>query len=129
MDGVLNVMSRFLKESLSKKHYTLFNHKCLIMAKKIDKPQKPALRKTAVMRGFSLNKLVSAKKKYDEEIESVYKELKPYVKFDFFVMHQQGDGFVIVDNDNSHNARLSKCIMAIERDGFLDYDNYLPECI
>jgi len=99
------------------------------MAQKIDKPQSPALRKTAVMRGFSLKKLVKAKQAYDKEIENVYRQLEPFVKFDFFVMHQQGDGFVIVDKENNHNARVSCCKIVIERDGFLDYDNYLPECI
>ena len=99
------------------------------MAQKNNKPQNPALRKTAVMRGFSLKKLVKAKQTYEKEIDNVYEKLKPFVEFDFFVMNQQGDGFVIVDKENSHNARLSRCILVIERDGVLNYDNYLPECI
>lgn len=82
-----------------------------------------------VMRGFSLKKLVRAKELYDQEIDNVYKQLEPFVRFEFFVMNQQGDGFVIVDKNENHNARVSCCVAIIERDGFLDYDNYLPECI
>ena len=89
----------------------------------------PPLRKGAVMRGFSLSKLVKAKQVYDKEIQNVYKQLEPFVRFDFFVMYQQGDGFVIVHKEHNHNARVSCCKLIIERDGFLDYENYLPECI
>jgi hypothetical protein len=99
------------------------------MAQTNKKTQNPALLKTAVMRGFSLSKLVKAKQAYDKEIQNIYTQLKPYVRFDFFVMFQHGDGFVIVHKENNHNARVSCCKRVIERDGFLDYENYLPECI
>ena len=35
-------------------HYTFINHKCLIMAQNIDKPQNPALRKSAVRRSVTI---------------------------------------------------------------------------
>ena len=80
-------------------------------------------------RSFSLKKLVNAKKKYDDEIKEIYNKIKPLVEFDFFIMHQASDGFVIVHQEKTHNARLSVCIRIIEDKGKLNYEDYLLECI
>lgn len=85
--------------------------------------------KKTTIKGFSLSKLVKAKQIYDKEIQNIYKQLEPFVKFEFFIMYQQGDGFAIVHKENSHNAMVTDCVKVIERDGFLDYENYWPCCI
>jgi hypothetical protein len=91
--------------------------------------QKPPLRKTLVRRSFSLKKLITAKQKYESEIDSYYKKIEQYVEFDFFIMYQPSDGFVIVHSENSHNAPLSICVGIIEDKGKLSYEDYLTECI
>jgi len=87
------------------------------------------LAQPAVRRSISLKKLIKAKQKYDLEIDTLYKKIQPYVEFDFFIMYQPSDGFVIVHNENSHNAQLSRCVEIIEDKGKLSYDEYLEECI
>jgi hypothetical protein len=91
--------------------------------------QNPAFLVGAVRRSFSLKNLIKSKNKYDSEIDNIYKKLEFFVEFDFFIMYQPSDGFVIVHQENCHNAPLLKCIGIIERYGRLSYDNYLDECI
>jgi len=94
-----------------------------------DEAQKPAFLVGDVRRSFSLKNLIKSKNKYDSEIDNIYKKLEFFVEFDFFIMYQPSDGFVIVHQENWHNAPLLKCIGIIERYGSLSYDNYLNERI
>ena len=91
--------------------------------------ESPAFLVGAVRRSFSLKKLIEAKQKYELEIDVLYKKIEKYVEFEFFIMYQPSDGFVIVHKDNSLNARLSKCVEIIELKAKLSYEDYLKKCI
>ncbi len=85
--------------------------------------------KRVVRRSFSLKKLIKSREKYEFEIDAIYKKIKMYVEFDFFVMYQPSDGFVIVHVDDAHNAPLSRCIGIIEDKAKLTFKDYIKECI
>jgi len=76
-----------------------------------------------------LKKLIEAKVKYDKVINNFRESLKPHIQFDFFIMHQPSDGFVIVHDEFCHNAPLYKCIDIINAKGTLCYEDYIKECI
>jgi hypothetical protein len=77
----------------------------------------------------SLKKLEVIKQKYDLEIKSIENKLKPFVDFDFFIMYQPSDGFVVVHEEIAHNAPLGSCVDIIKRNGKLGYEDYLIECV
>ena len=63
--------------------------------------------------------------KYDDAVGDLEYKLSEYIDFDFSVMYQPSDGFVIVKIDTAHNAPLSKCISVIESKGKLTVEDYL----
>jgi len=91
--------------------------------------QTPAVFIKAAKISISISALVKSKIKYDFELEALEKKLEKFIEFDFFVMYQPSDGFVIVQKEDGDNAPLAKCIAIIEKHGCLSYDNYTDECI
>jgi hypothetical protein len=73
---------------------------------------------------ITIDKLVEAQMNLNAEIESIETLLKKYIKFDFFVMYQASDGFVIVNERTTENAVLRWCIEHINKHGKLSYDDY-----
>jgi len=76
-----------------------------------------------------IKKLINAKEKYDTELHKFRESLRQHIQFNFFIMHQPSDGFVIVHDEYCHNAPLYKCIDIINTKGVLCYEDYLKECI
>ena len=74
-------------------------------------------------------KLIKFHQNYELQCEVLNKILKDKIEFDFFVMYQYSDGFVIVHTQDSHNALLRDCLTIIEKKGFLTFDDYILECI
>jgi hypothetical protein len=66
---------------------------------------------------------------YDEAIKSIEREIEHKVDFKFFIMFQSSDGFVLVHEENCHNAPLEKCLEIIEKKGCLSYEDYYNKCI
>jgi len=79
------------------------------------------------MRSFSISKLMAAKSKYDKEIAALEDRLSPFIEFDFFIIWQQGDGFVIVSDDV--NSSLEKCIEIIQKEEKLTFNDFLENSI
>lgn len=77
------------------------------------------------MLNITYKSLIEAKQKYDAEIKLIEQKLRPRIRFDFFIMYQPSDGFVIVDIEGYHNAPLSQCVAIINRKRQLTYKNYL----
>ena len=62
-------------------------------------------------------------------IDKLESELKNFIDFEFYVAYQPSDGFVILHEEESHNAPLYKCIDIIKEKGMLTYKDYLREAI
>lgn len=73
--------------------------------------------------------LIKFHQNYESQCEVLNKLLKDKIEFDFFVMYQHSDGFVIVHQEENHNALLKNCLKIIEREGFLTFEDYRLECI
>ena len=73
--------------------------------------------------------LVLAKYKYDAAIAKIENTLRNKVKFEFAVLFQQSDGFVILHTEETRNAPLSACLDIIKGKGELTYKDYIKECI
>lgn len=73
--------------------------------------------------------LNKAKKKYDNELEEVEKQLTGLVDFNFFISHHESDGFVLVHRSGADNARLCDCMSLINKKGKLNEKDYFSICI
>lgn len=73
---------------------------------------------------LNLSKLATAKRKYDSEIEKITEQIKPFVKFNFFIDFQPSDGCHVIVNDDTQNAPLKDCISVINKKGELTEDDY-----
>ena len=71
-------------------------------------------------------RLNNAHNKYTDVVKSIENEMRQrgYVEFNFSIMHQPGDGFVLLDED-SNNALFEKCMSIINSKGVLSHDDYL----
>lgn len=78
---------------------------------------------------INAKKLDKAKKLYDAEIEALQLELVSFIQFPFFIMYQYSDGFVIVHEDECHNAPLRLCLKIINETGSLTFEDYIKICI
>lgn len=76
------------------------------------------------MKNISLNSVRKAHEKYLSEINKIQTQLKDFVEFEFFIVAQEGDGFVIVHIEETHNAPLEMCISIIKEKGTLTYSDY-----
>jgi len=78
-----------------------------------------------------MNKLRNAQSKYNSVIGSVEAEIADKVKFDFNILYQESDGWVMVaeiDGD-SKNAGLDFLLEIIKQKGVLIEDDYLKHSI
>jgi hypothetical protein len=75
-----------------------------------------------------IKKLKTAQIKYEESIGFVEKEIADKVEFDFSIIWQPSDGFVMCDDDMG-NASINDCIKLINEKGFLTYEDYKSHCI
>ena len=73
---------------------------------------------------IKLNKIATAKRKYDYEIEKITEQIKPFVKCNFFIDFQPSDNSHVIVNDDSQNALLKHCISVINKKGELTEDDY-----
>lgn len=69
-------------------------------------------------------KLVTAHSKYQVAIGALEGEIADRVEFDFSILYQPSDGFVILDYEKSGNALLSSCLWVIEEDGKLTREEF-----
>lgn len=74
-----------------------------------------------------LKKLNTASTKFAKTICNAENELRDKIDFEFSIVDQAGDGFVI--EARGDNAPMDKCLEAIKNLGRLDYDTYLELCI
>lgn len=72
-----------------------------------------------------LEKLKGAHRRYQNVIALANKKLRNKVGFPCFVMYQESDGFVLVDEEDGNNAPLSSCLTVIEQKGFLSLEDYM----
>lgn len=73
---------------------------------------------------ITFKKLIEAHQKYLAAIGRMERELEGKVEFQYFVIHQQSDGFVLVHSEYNMNARLKDCLEIIQRKGTLSYEDY-----
>lgn len=73
---------------------------------------------------ISVNKLVKAKEKYDLEILNIENQIRNKVDFVFSILYQESDGFVVLSEETSENARLTICLRVINEKGKLSYEDY-----
>lgn len=81
------------------------------------------------MRNSLLRKLMIAQRKYDSAIGNVEAILADKIEFDFSIIWQPSDGFVILDVDGHHNAPLARCLDVILLKGKLSLSDYMRETI
>jgi hypothetical protein len=72
-----------------------------------------------------ISALNNARKQYNKSLSYAQKRIQKKVEFDFYIMYQESDGFVIVDKEESHNAHLSTCLYIIEQKGRLSLDDFM----
>lgn len=70
-----------------------------------------------------MKKLEKAYYKYSSAIGTMEGLLSGLTDFDFGILYQTGDGFVIADDD-CKNAPLDECIRIIKKEGFLSHYRY-----
>ena len=75
------------------------------------------------------DKLSKCINKTDEVKSLLENKLKEYIKFEFYIEYQMGDGLVIGDDEEQNNAPLSCCIDHINKHGKLTYKAYRGMCI
>ena len=71
----------------------------------------------------------NAHDKLQKIINNAEENLKDKIEFDFFIMHQPSDGYVVVHKECMHNAPLSLCLLVIKEKGILSYDDYIKYAI
>lgn len=76
-----------------------------------------------------INKLNSALGKYNSAIGSIEADLCGKIDFEFAIIYQPSDGFVLLDTANANNAPLSTCLKIIEEKGHLSHEDYLGHLI
>ena len=78
-----------------------------------------------------MNKLLNAQFKYDGVIGSVEAEIADKVEFDFNILYQESDGWVMLAeiNGDSKNAGLDHLLEVIKQKGVLTEDDYLKHSI
>jgi len=78
-----------------------------------------------------MNKLRNAQSKYCGAIGSVEAEIADKVEFDFNILYQESDGWVMLAeiNDDSKNAGLYFLLEIIKQKGVLTEDDYLKHII
>ena len=64
-----------------------------------------------------------ARSKYESHLSAIELKIKPYVKFDFSIIYQPSDGFVVLNYKTSDNYLLSDCLMVIMEEGELTAEN------
>lgn len=72
-----------------------------------------------------LRKLDKAHAKYEGVIGDLEGKISALVEFDFSIFYQPSDGFVMLHNEDAHNAPLGVCLNIIERKGKLSYEDYM----
>lgn len=81
---------------------------------------------------ISTKALHKAHGKYQSEIGNIEQKLTGYIDFDFGVLYQPSDGFVIyaeVSKYGASNAPLDSCLKIIADKGKLTEQDYLSNCI
>jgi hypothetical protein len=78
-----------------------------------------------------MNKLQNAQSKYDGVIGSVEYEIFYKVEFDFSILHQASDGWVMLAEieGDSKNAGLDDLLEVIKQKGVLTEDDYMKYSI
>lgn len=76
-----------------------------------------------------VNKLTTAKARYDTAVVELESKISDAVEFEFGIIYQPSDGFVILHVEGSHNAPLECCLDIIKGDGVLSYEEYQGICI
>jgi hypothetical protein len=71
-----------------------------------------------------LKRLEAAFEKYEGAIGALEAAISPKADFDFGILYQPGDGFVLADDD-ANNAPLDTCIEIIQKKGELTHEDYL----
>lgn len=69
-----------------------------------------------------LNQLSKAQSNYKAAINKAEAEIEDKIDFDFYIMYQPSDGFVVVSDDT--NAPLADCLLIIKEKGRLSYEDY-----
>lgn len=78
-----------------------------------------------------MNKLHTAQSKYDSTVGDVEAAIVDKVQFDFNILHQESDGWVMlarIDGD-SKNAGLNQLLEIIKKKGVLSEDDYMKHSI
>lgn len=70
-----------------------------------------------------LNKLNTLHHKYAAEITHAESQIGDKIEFEFFILWQQSDGFVIGDLDGG-NAPLGECLEVISEKGNFTHDDF-----
>jgi len=89
---------------------------------KLNTPQNPPLQQTAVSKSVFKKLSKDLYKKfsiYDSARVSIEAFFSDYIEFDFCVQEMAGDGFAILDYDNSKVAGLDDCFGIILKKGKL----------
>lgn len=71
-----------------------------------------------------INKLYNAQSKYDGQVGSVESEIADKVEFDFGILWQQADGWVMVAFDGC-NSPIEPLLEIIKNKGSLNKDDYM----
>jgi hypothetical protein len=67
--------------------------------------------------------------KYEAQCSYMNNILSEKIEFDFFVMYQYTDGFVVVHKEDNYNAPLQLCIEIIKEKEVLSFEDYRYLCI
>lgn len=81
------------------------------------------------MKKINSKKLLTARSKYENEIQNLERELSDFIDFDFSIFHQASDGLVILRADTIENTPLDVCISIINEKGMLSYEDYKKNSI
>lgn len=71
-----------------------------------------------------MNKLWNAQRKYDAEVRDVEKFIADKVEFDFYILYQESDGWVMLALD-ARNAPMDTVLDVIKQKGVLTKEDYL----
>lgn len=76
-----------------------------------------------------LAKLTNVEKVWDKEVEAVTEKLAPYIQWEFNVVHQPSDGWMILHVETGQLARINDCLLIIRKEGVLSFNSYDKVCI
>lgn len=76
-----------------------------------------------------INKLNKAESVYNGVINSVEVSLADKIDFEFSIIYQSSDGFVILCEETNHNAPIKPCLEIIEKKGRLSFEDYMEYSI